>query len=257
MKCKFCGAPLSLEDERCPFCGEINEQAAKHVADMKHYEKEFTRTKGWVFHRVHRMGTKVEHAILLGILIVLNLAVIVGRLGAYDIRFWLDELSVKRNEKTYYSQLSQYEEQEDFRRLNAWYMDKNMWDSELLREFSAVSGAAYAYEKIYQNVIWLSDDGIEELYYEDGEMVEDLAEGLQELQEVVEECTSENKYDYFPDRFEGSHKEAVLQMKEQSDALLQTYCGLSEEDITELEELSQQEKMLVIGTRMGVYGKRD
>ena len=37
MKCKYCGYNISLEEEYCPHCGNKNEEAAKHIADMEQY----------------------------------------------------------------------------------------------------------------------------------------------------------------------------------------------------------------------------
>ena len=48
MKCPYCGSPLGLEDEFCSFCGQRNQFAKKHQADMKHFKKEFSKTQGSV-----------------------------------------------------------------------------------------------------------------------------------------------------------------------------------------------------------------
>ena len=45
MKCTFCGAPLTLKDEKCPYCGSQNPDILKHRSDMKHYQSEFKKTQ--------------------------------------------------------------------------------------------------------------------------------------------------------------------------------------------------------------------
>ena len=45
MKCRYCGSNLGIEDEYCPYCGKVNDQAAGHQAVMKDYLNEFERTK--------------------------------------------------------------------------------------------------------------------------------------------------------------------------------------------------------------------
>ena len=34
MKCPFCGANLSLEDEKCPYCGTPNPEGCRHQENL-------------------------------------------------------------------------------------------------------------------------------------------------------------------------------------------------------------------------------
>lgn len=45
MKCKNCGAPLSMTQKFCSNCGAPNEQSNQHIADMDKYQKKFTSTR--------------------------------------------------------------------------------------------------------------------------------------------------------------------------------------------------------------------
>ena len=45
MKCKNCGAELTMLEKFCPNCGTPNEQSQQHIKDMEHYEHEFSDTQ--------------------------------------------------------------------------------------------------------------------------------------------------------------------------------------------------------------------
>ena len=45
MECKKCGAKLQLEHKFCPYCGEVNQAVAQHVAQMEHYKKDYDKTQ--------------------------------------------------------------------------------------------------------------------------------------------------------------------------------------------------------------------
>ena len=48
MKCSKCGAPIQLNQKYCPNCGSLNEENAKHVSDMEHYDSKFNKTRNQV-----------------------------------------------------------------------------------------------------------------------------------------------------------------------------------------------------------------
>lgn len=45
MKCPGCGSNLTIDDEKCLFCGQENPFAKKHRKEMRHFTKEFNKTK--------------------------------------------------------------------------------------------------------------------------------------------------------------------------------------------------------------------
>ena len=68
MKCPYCGGNLSLEDETCPHCGRLNEQALQHVKGMKHYKGEFEHTKKHVYIATNRYTKVVVRVVIIALL---------------------------------------------------------------------------------------------------------------------------------------------------------------------------------------------
>ena len=255
MKCKHCGANISLEDEKCPFCGQPNEIAAGHARDMKRYQQEFTRTKDRVLGRMHQWGATTQQAMILGILIFLNLAVLLAKVASDDVGYWLQKMEVKIHEDAYYQQMADYEAEGEYGLLVNLSSRKG-YMGDRMREFAGVEEAAYAYRSVKNMVSLLTDTHIKELYWTEEELVENLAEALEQFQQVwekVEEVEEDPDSHYAPERYQGSHKAAITDMKAQIHMLLQAYCQLTPEDIEGLSQMSEQKKMIFIGTRLGIY----
>lgn len=49
MKCDFCGANLTIDDEVCPYCHTPNTHYVKHREDMHRYEQDYQSTKTEVY----------------------------------------------------------------------------------------------------------------------------------------------------------------------------------------------------------------
>ncbi len=74
MECKKCGAKLQLEHKFCPYCGEVNQEAAQHAAQMEYYQQDYSQTQ----RKVLRNSTWFSEyfGLMLGLIMVLLLNVI-------------------------------------------------------------------------------------------------------------------------------------------------------------------------------------
>lgn len=255
MKCKHCGANISLEDEKCPFCGQPNEMAAGHASDMKQYQQEFTQTKGKVLSKVHKWGTTTQHAVILGILLFLNLGVFVARMAVFDVVDWLEEMEVKIHEDVYYQQLSDYEAEGEYTKL-AILARKKSYMGDTLREFSGVQDTGFAYKMGKESIAWLTNDNVKGNYLPDEYLVECLAEALEklrkELEKIKEAETAADSY-FGAERYQGSHKVAIEDMDARIRMLLEAYCNMTPEEIEELIQMPEYKKAVFIGERLGIH----
>ncbi|MGN0156099.1 MAG: hypothetical protein ACI39N_02540, partial [Lachnospiraceae bacterium] len=76
MKCKYCGANLAIEDEKCPFCGKPNPFMTKHRSEMKRFTKEFEKTKSEVIEKSNRFNSWTIRVTVIAVLVALNVTVL-------------------------------------------------------------------------------------------------------------------------------------------------------------------------------------
>ena len=70
MKCGNCGGEISLEDKVCPFCGNLNKDAAEHIRAMEEYKKRYKDTEEEVTKKTRKSASVTTKAVILTILII-------------------------------------------------------------------------------------------------------------------------------------------------------------------------------------------
>ena len=68
VKCKYCGADLTMEDEVCPFCHNPNPYYVKHREDMHRYEQDYQETKSDVYETAGKTSRKATQIAILAVL---------------------------------------------------------------------------------------------------------------------------------------------------------------------------------------------
>ena len=86
MKCKHCGGNLSLEDAFCPHCGQPNEDARQHVADMERYQDNFEDTREDVYTVTRKFSGMTARAVIIAGLTVLFLVIFLMSENWWSIR---------------------------------------------------------------------------------------------------------------------------------------------------------------------------
>ena len=77
MKCDFCGANLTIDDEVCPYCHTPNTHYVKHREDMHRYEQDYQSTKTEVYETAGKTSKKATQIAVLAVLGLLFLGSIV------------------------------------------------------------------------------------------------------------------------------------------------------------------------------------
>lgn len=249
MKCKYCGGPLSIEEEYCPHCGALNQEARQHIEDMKRYHRAFGRTRSQVMDETGRQSRRHGRVFTVVLLVLFNAILLTGHNAMYELHYWWNSVQVNTHKDRHGGELSRLEADGDYRGLKDYYNGRDLYLVDSFREFDAVEYGAQYYAAIYENIMRLWDPGVENFYYTEGELVQRLAENIEWFYEQLER----EEDGYHPEWFAGSHKAALADMEARLRAMLAAYCNMSGQDLDGMSQMSSQELMLLIGRRMGLY----
>ena len=85
VNCKKCGAPLSLNDAFCPYCGEANPEAQEHLKKLRQLDEQFENASLEVAADVKKSKKGYGILVILVMLLLANLLVFVLHHMTYDI----------------------------------------------------------------------------------------------------------------------------------------------------------------------------
>ncbi|CVI68583.1 hypothetical protein NDGK_01262 [Clostridiales bacterium CHKCI001] len=240
MKCPYCGGNLSLEDETCPHCGRLNEQARQHVKDMKHYKGEFEHAKKHVYIATNRYTKVVVRVVIIAILFFA--IIVLYNLGerSYSIVRSIGQYQSKRHAAEYMKQLDQYIEEEEFFAFTTFCNEHKIdcYEEPYMR-YIPVKRTAQNYMNLYENIMQLV---CPTEYQEQSSQIEQMTENLDYFYSSMDM----EQYEYYEGADSESNQRALETMEHNIILLLQTYFHISEEEAEQLKELSQAKRAVLI-----------
>ena len=247
MECKNCGAKLSLEDERCPFCGAVNEEAAKHAADMKKYHKDYQSTKRTVMTEARRFNRFTVQLTFIALLACLNLLFYFSAKNAWEIGDWITERQVSANPSKYEQKLNEFRNQELYEAYYCYYNNKSMYTVKSLRSNEPASSAAHYYFRCYMNIMYLSEaEPLTTLYQTKEELITSLSNSLSYLYQ----SQNRDSYQYLENAFTEENAAFIDGLVNQAEDLMRVYLNFTEEDISNVRGETQQSILLYIAGRL-------
>lgn len=233
MKCPHCGAPLRMEDKFCSYCGAPNTLAMKHQADMEHYEREFTETQEEVLNKSRKAGSLTGFLVVLIIMIVVNIVALAISANAWDIRYKQRNARVSKHADEYRAVVEQMIADQHYIGLREYYYNNRLSGAEVLPEYEAVLRYAGKLDDMY---MYLCDtDSYRYRLSESG-----LQNTVTYLSEDIIELYEDPKDSYFQDVAITDDKLVIIEdIRNQAEALLVTYAGLTKEEISELQNMSK------------------
>ncbi len=249
MKCEQCSGPITLEEEFCPHCGALNKEARRHLEDMKRFNADYEQTKSKVMANSARQGKRHAQIITLIVMAALNIIVFVMQANYYEVGYFFEGIAVNQNSSKYENELDELESEGDYTGLYKLDSVKDLYlsKSDKIKNFSSVISMSGDYFRIMQNIYNLQTK--ENNSYDQGSCIQSLAYAAS----AFYGDWNRRDNDYLKERYEGNHLTAMDDMKDRVEAMLKSYCGLTDEDLEKIPDLSEQEVLILIGRRMGIY----
>ena len=242
MKCENCGGNLTLEDVVCPYCEAVNPHAIEHIRQMKRYQKDYEGTKEQVYDVTKRYVSVSVRIIVIAVLIVLIILCGVLSDEGYSLQRKLATAKSERKVEEYTEIIEEYLENHDYYALYS-FLEANYieYDTEGYEEYRTISRAVTQYVFLYGDVIRVIYPYSEEsLKTYPGRIEGELAS----FYKLYDEENYVNIYD------NPLHKDAVLQIEAQINALLVAYCGLTPEEAEGFKDMSQAQRMSLLEERI-------
>lgn len=239
MKCSGCGGNLSLEDEMCPHCGRVNQDALQHIRDMRRYSGEFEETKQDVYKTTRRYSEISSRVILLAILVVLVFICLISEHFYYQISNTIQRKASESRASSYCAILDDYIEDEEYLEIDKFVKAKRIdCYNENYEKYGSILRVSGSYSNLYLKIMELSE--AEE---------EDIPGKAKELADEME-------YFYkriYPEQYgwqkelRSEQEEAVLEnMEENVRLLLMTYCGLTREETEKMKTMTSSRRAILI-----------
>ena len=159
MKCKYCGADLTMEDEVCPFCHNPNPYYVKHREDMHRYEQDYQETKSDVYETAGKTSRKATQIAILAVLGGLFLGTVVLNTNIWTVERMIQRHKIRNNISTHLAKLDQYLAEEDWASFTD-YIDMNqLYYSGIdeLEDYRYFRQLADDYNYIYESCMHLVD----------------------------------------------------------------------------------------------------
>ena len=243
MKCEFCNGNLSLEDLRCPHCGQMNKHAQQHIKAMQQYQGEFEETKEDVINVTKKYSQITVRSVIIVVLLILFFVVIVIGSDAYSLRRDFQRKDAQKHKKEYMEQIDAYIEAEDFLSLSSFFdmLRLDMYDiNEDYAVYIPVERVVGQYDQIDQYIMRLQEEKERPDY-----LIDYLGDSLDYFYKYMDEEYYYETLD--PSVYEKAWNAMDLYVKQ----LLQTYCSLTEEEAEGFKDMTKAKRIVLLEERMG------
>lgn len=246
MKCRYCGAPLRIEDEVCPYCHQENPDAKEHREKMRKFTGEYEQTRAEVYEKTRFFTGWTVRVTIISVLVVLNLLVFVIHGMSWEIVRQWKQIKANVNRQNYEAVLNQLEEDGRYMEFSQVFSENQLRSVEQLEHFGAVQMAASEYYYLYGNIMRVvtADEDYKEL---PGMLAEQVSDGLGYLYRWMDEEERWDESQYTPE-----HLEAMENMVQEIHLLLKTYWNIREEDLENFPQMSTARRQIILEEGLGI-----
>jgi len=248
MKCEFCSANMSIENERCPHCDAENPYYKAHRADMEAYAKRFASTESDVVKKTAKFTRKTFNIAATAVLLVIILLLIIVRANMDNINYSIDIAKNNANADNIAKELASYEDSHDYIGMANYFDSLNMKTYKTaVAEYTYVSDVARycKYIKERLNKIVLDKKAIYSLESE----AQDIGRFLNTIYDTRYVNISKSAYynvSAGPDYYSEKHVAAMDEMIEEIETMLQVYLKIDKETIKNFKDMSEAQRQLIL-----------
>ena len=234
VNCKNCGAPLSLEDAVCPHCGTPNPEAKEHLEKLAKLDRDFRKTKSEVAEEVRKSKSGYGVLVILVMVLLANLFMIPLHASTYDIaeKIVASRMGDARIRET----LDELLEEGEYIEM-AIFADKYQLPYQEYGDYNRIAFLAEYYNRLISNVT--------DYCYGKDPFNYPLVSACQNIKDFVSEYAHSGRY--IDDR---SMMKYVEDLNEEFEAYIKATLKLTDEDIMEINDMSNAELLLRISERM-------
>ena len=232
VNCKNCGAPLSLDQATCPYCGTENREAIEHIKKLKSLEKTYRNAQKEVSEEVFRSRRSYGPLIVLVIVLLANLVMLPLHGAAYEFagrisarKYSIEDINARLDEfleEGKYAELYEFIDHYDLR-----YSD--------FEDYYPFFNMCSNYTRILD---FMSDYRYDAEYYTDP---------LVKTCEAIKDYYDDYKYEV--KRIEKVRFKGYLnELNDRIGLILKTFLNFTDEDIAAIDDMSSAE-LVVLATR--------
>ena len=241
MKCPNCGANLIIDDAVCTFCGTENPYAKQHRKEMRHFTKEFNKTKTSVLGKSRNINSFVIKIAMIAVVFALDLLLLFLIGASYDIEKYIIAKDINANYPVHANEVTRLMEQRDYIGFQTYYEYQNLYYSDLFKEYNSVEQICNSYSIIYKHTleIYTYDEEKDHINLDEKYMY--LADNLDYMYRYSKPREYSNMIEYTDDKLE-----FMQECVDQTEEILRVYFNLTEEETESLETLSKARRQILL-----------
>lgn len=242
MRCRSCNAHLSIDDEKCPYCGTPNPEAVKHRQDMRRFSGEFHRTKSSVLKTSTETAQKSIRIMIICIMAVVVLISILVLGNSWNISSAIRKSEAKRSFKEYSVILDEYEAEGDAISFVTFYQENSLYGVDGYDKYQYYYRAAANYESFYYELLRIFEEK------QAGEISSNSIRYLCDYLGYYYTFIEEEHYSFYEETgmYDEVHLQAVERLTQKLEAMLKLFFSIPDEDMDNFRNLSNAEKQVLI-----------
>ena len=236
LNCKNCGAPLSLEDAVCPYCGTPNKEAKVHVDTLDKMNKDFKKAETEVIKEVKQTKKGYNLLVMIVLLLLANLVLVPFHTADYEIAEHINASKLDVEEVK--AQLDELLAEGDYSRFVAVY-NRYVVDYSEFRNYLSIFSNADTYQRIVKCV--------SNYFYEKDPYDDPLVKACSYIKDYKDDYARYQKYHYDEDP---AIDEQIDKLNDEIDLYLKTYLKLTDEDLESIKDITASDLLILVTRRL-------